>query len=369
VVDQVTGTAVYTTGTPANPAAVPPTAAVPGSLAINAVSSDTFAPPVLTATGFAAAGQPLVAGVLSVPVQDAPPVFVTVTSSAGGVAKLPVTVVGAAYNPIPAVAQAGPDQNASVGALVTLDGSASVGALTYAWTSPAGITLANPTTATPTFTPTAADIGPNVFTLTVTGAGGSTSTATVTVTVSAGTPAVANAGPNQSGIQRGTSVTLDGTGSSVGTYQWSQVVAAGDPIATLTGATTLKPTFTFPFYKSPANRGALTFNLKVTSVDGSVANSTVTVTPSSDAVNVSRAEFVVSKGSWVIAGTSSNTVGGFTVTAHLGLITGPVIGTAIVAAGGGYQVKATGTPAVAGSQVIVESQLGGVSLPFAVAIK
>ena len=171
VVDEVTGTAVYTTGTPGNPAAVPPVAAIPGSLAINAVSSDTFAPPVLTASGFAALPVPLVAGVLAVPLQDAPPVFVTVTSAAGGTAKLPVTVAGAAHAPIPAVAMAGPDQNASVGALVTLDGSASTGALTYAWTSPAGITLTNPTTANPTFTPTAANLGANVFTLTVTGAG------------------------------------------------------------------------------------------------------------------------------------------------------------------------------------------------------
>ena len=171
VVDEVTGTAVYTTGTPGNPAAVPPVAPVPGSLAIAAVSSDTFAPPVLTASGFAALPVPLALGVLAVPVQDAPPVFVTVTSAAGGTVKLPVTVVGAAYAPVPAVAMAGPDQNAAVGALVTLDGSASTGALTYAWTSPAGIVLANPTTATPTFTPTAADIGANVFTLTVTGSG------------------------------------------------------------------------------------------------------------------------------------------------------------------------------------------------------
>jgi len=369
VVDDVTGTAVYTTGTPGDPAAVPPVQPVPGSLAINAVSSDTFAPPVLTASGFAALPAPLVAGALSIPLQDAPPAFVTVTSSAGGTVKLPVTATGAAYNPVPAVAQAGPDQNASVGQLVTLDGSASTGALTYSWTSPAGITLTNPTTASPTFTPATADIGANVFTLTVTGLGGTTSSATVTVNVTAPAAATANAGPNQVGIQRGTKVTLDGSLSSVGTYLWTQVVAPGDPTATLTGATTLKPTFTFPFYKSPANNGALTFNLQVTSVDGSVANSTVTVSPSSDSVLVTRAEYVVSKGTWVIAGTSSNTVGGFTVTAHLGLLNGPVIGTAIVAAGGGFQLKPSGTPAVLGSQVTVESQLGGVSASFPVALK
>jgi hypothetical protein len=369
VVDEVSGTAVYTTGTSGNPTAVPPVAPVPGSLAVNAVSSDTFAPPVLTASGFAALPAPLVAGALSIPLQDAPPAFVTVAASAGGTVKLPVTVAGAAYAPVPASAQAGPDQNASVGALVTLDGSASTGALTYSWTSPAGITLTNPTTVSPTFTPTAANLGANVFSLTVTGLGGTTSTATVTVNVTAAAAATANAGPNQVGIQRGTKVTLDGSLSSVGTYLWTQVVAPGDATATLTGATTLKPTFTFPFYKSPANNGALTFNLKVTSVDGSVASSTVTVSPSSDTVITTRAEYVVSKGTWVIAGTSSNLIGGFTVTAHLGLLNGPVIGTGIVAAGGGFQLKPSGTPAVLGSQVTVESQLGGVSASFPVALK
>jgi hypothetical protein len=308
VVDDVSGTAIFTTGTAGIPAVVGPPAVaavapIPGSLAITAVSSDTFAPPVLTASGFAALPVPLVAGALAVPLLDAPPAFVTVTSAAGGTVKLPVTVAGTAYAPVPAVAMAGPDQNAAVGALVTLDGSASTGALTYAWTSPT-IVLTNPTSVSPTFTPTAADIGTNVFTLTVTGLGG-TSTATVTVTVAAGIPAVANAGPNQIAVRRGTTVTLDGSLSSVGTYLWTQVVAAGDPTATLAGATTLRPTFTFPFYKSPANKGPLTFNLQVTSVDGSVANSSVTISPSSDTVAVTRAIYTVSKVTWLVAGTSS----------------------------------------------------------------
>jgi hypothetical protein len=368
VVDDVTGTAIFTTGTPGNPAAVPPVAAIPGSLAIAAVSSDTFAPPVLTASGFAALPVPLALGVLAVPLQDAPPVFVTVTSAAGGSVKLPVTVVGAAYAPIPAVAMAGPDQNAAVGALVTLDGSSSTGALTYAWTSPPGIVLANPTTVSPTFTPTAADVGANVFTLTVTGLGGTTSTATVTVTVAAGVPAVANAGLNQIGIQRGKTVTLDGSLSTVGTYLWTQVSAVGDPVATLAGATTLKPTFTFPFYKSPANNGLLTFNLQVTSVDGSISNSTVTVSPSSDGVLITRAIYTANKATWVVAGTDS-ILAGQVVTVHLGLVTGPVVGSAIVDPAGAFSVKGTTPPAVLGSQVTAESQLGGISPSFAVKVQ
>jgi hypothetical protein len=367
VIDEVTGTAVYTTGTPGDAAAIPPVAAIPGSLAIVAVSSDTFAPPVLTASGFAAQSLPLTLGALAVPLLDAPPVFVTVTSAAGGSVKLPVTVAGAAYAAIPAVAMAGPDQNAAVGALVTLDGSASTGALTYAWTSPPGITLTNPTTATPTFTPAATDIGPNVFSLTVAGLGG-TSTATVTVTVAAGVPAVANAGPNQLAVRRGTKVTLDGSLSTVGAYLWTQVSAAGDPTATLAGATTLKPTFTFPFYKHPANAGPLTFNLLVTSVDGTVSNSAVTISPSADTVVITRAVYVVSKRTWLVAGTSS-VPAGQTVTVHYGLVTGPVVGTAIVDPTGAFAVRGTTPVALANSQVMAESQLGGLANAFPVKVQ
>jgi hypothetical protein len=377
VTDAVTGTAVYTTGTPADLTTVPATAAIPGSLAITAVSSDALAPtPVLTASGIVPAAVPpalpapmvLVAGVLAVPLLDAPPPFVTVTSAAGGTVQLPVTVLGAAYAPVPAVSQAGPAQTAAVGQLVTLNGSASTGALTFAWTAPAGITLLNPATATPTFTPTALNIGANVFTLTVTGLGGTTSTSTVTVTVTAAAAAVANAGLNQIGIQRGSLVTLNGSLSSVGSYLWTQVVAPGDPVATLTGATTLQPTFAFPFYKSPANKGLLTFNLKVTSINGSIANSTVTISPTSDTVVVTRSVYTVAKGTWLSAGTSS-ILAGQIVTLHLGLVTGPVIGTAVVDPTGAFQIRGTTPPAIAGSQVTAESQLGGVSASFPVKVQ
>jgi len=249
-----------------------------------------------------------------------------------------------------------------------LDGTASTGALTYAWTSPAGITLTNPTSANPTFTASAANVGANVFTLTVTGLGGTSSTATVTVNVSAAAAAVANAGPNQTAVQRGTTVTLNGSLSSVGSYLWTQVVAVGDPVATLAGATTTRPTFTFPLYKSPANNGLLTFNLKVTSVDGSVSNSRVTVSPSADSVLITRAEYTVSKGTWVIAGTDT-VLAGQTVTAHLGSLAGPVIGTAIVDPTGAFSVKGSGNPGVATSTVTVESGLGGTTAPFLIRLK
>jgi hypothetical protein len=151
------------------------------------------------------------------------------------------------------VADAGPNQTASVGATVTLNGSAStnpsgIGSLLYNWTfvsRPPGTAtkLLNATTVTPQFT---VDVGGEyVVGLTVTnGAGSDTSM----VTVSTGnTPPVANAGPNQT-VAVGSTVTLNGSGSSDVngnplTYSWTlQSVPIGSA-ATLTGATTVSPTF------------------------------------------------------------------------------------------------------------------------------
>ena len=134
VVDEVTGQATYNTDTQA--------------LTINAVSSDTAAAPTLTAAGYGA----LAAGTLAVPGVDAPPPSVTVSSAAGGSVSLAVQVTGAGRAPIAVVAQAGGDQSVVSGATVTLDGSSSRGDIaTFAWTSPAGVSLNNPTTATPSF--------------------------------------------------------------------------------------------------------------------------------------------------------------------------------------------------------------------------
>jgi hypothetical protein len=206
--------------------------------------------------------------------------------------------------------------------------------------------------------------------LTVTGPGGP-STATVTITVNAAVAAVANAGTNQTGIQRGTKVTLDGT-QSVGaaTYAWSQVVSPGDPTVTLTGANTAQPTFTFPFYKSPANNGLLRFNLLVTSPDGSSSQAQVTVAPSADAVAISKALYTASKKEWRVDGTT-NKPAGQTVTVHLGAVAGPVIGTAVVDVAGAFSVRNTtsGVVGTNGQTVSAESQLGGTTAGFVVKVQ
>jgi hypothetical protein len=354
VVDRVSGTAVYTTG--ANGTA--------GSLAVNAVSSDTAAPRVLTAAGFTALPAVLTEGSLAVPSLDAPPVSVTVTSDAGGSVRIPVEVAGTAAVPIPVVAMAGPNQTVSSGQLVTLDGSASSGDVaTFAWTSPAGIALSDPTVARPTFiagVPGAYDFG-----LTVTGPGGP-SNATVTITVVSAVNAVASAGPDQTGVQRGTKVTLNGSASTgAATYLWSQAMAGGDPTATLAGAGTANPTFTFPLYTFPANKGLLTFNVLVTSSNGSTSTDQVTVTPSDDAVVITSARY--RKGEMRVDGTSS-VHAGQTVTVHRGPLTGAVVGTSVVSATGTFSVRTTSGIFVNGDVVTAESQLGGTTVSFPVRI-
>ena len=78
--------------------------------------------------------------------------------------------------------------------------------------------------------------------------------------ISLGTNAAptANAGPDQSGIVAGATVTLDGSGidptprATTITYAWTQVDELGDPVpagpgkVTLSSATAQKPTFTAP---------------------------------------------------------------------------------------------------------------------------
>jgi len=358
VVDLVSGTAVYTTGA----------TGTPGSLAINAASSDTLTPPTLTADGFGAAALPLAAGTLTVNPLDAPPATVTVTSSAGGSIVLPVTAAGATGAPIPVQAAAGPDQTVISGATVTLDGTASTGGpLTFAWTAPAGVTLVNPTTAKPTFTAPGAGVYP--FTLTVTGPDLSMSSATVTITVTAAAAAVANAGPAQT-VQRLSAVTLDGSASTgAATYAWTQVPGAGLPTAVLTGANTAKPTFSFPGYVFPAASGALTFQLVVGNSAGLSAPALVKITPTSDAIAITVASYTRNRSAWRIDGTST-ILAGQRVVAHLGPLSGPVLGTAVVDVLGAFSVRnSPGIVGRNGQTVSVESPLGGTAAGFAVRIR
>ncbi len=187
--------------------------------------------------------------------------------------------------------------------------------------------------------------------------------------VTAPATASANAGPAQTGIQRGTTVTLDGSGSTgAATYAWTQVRAAGDPAATLAGANTAKPTFTFPLYLSPANNGALTFKLAITSPNGTASESTVTVTPKADTVAITSARYTGSKREWRVDGTTSIPAGQ-RITVHRGSLTGPVLGSAVVDLAGAFSVRVTAAAPTAGTTVSIESALGGTAAGFPVQIR
>jgi hypothetical protein len=138
---------------------------------------------------------------------------------------------------------------------------------------------------------------------------------------------VANAGPDQS-VARATSakvVNLDGSKSTKtnATYKWAQT--GGDKV-TLTGDTTLAPSFTLPVFASPMTNNPLTFTLTVTS-GGKVLKDEVKVTPVPDRVT---ATATWKSRDFRIEGTGSTV--GATVTVRRGGPTGALIGRAPVTA-------------------------------------
>ncbi len=64
---------------------------------------------------------------------------ITVKSPKGGSITVPVTVDGQSLDPLPLIANAGPDQTVNQGAKVTLNGSGSAGDIdSLSWAAPAG---------------------------------------------------------------------------------------------------------------------------------------------------------------------------------------------------------------------------------------
>lgn len=151
------------------------------------------------------------------------------------------------------IANAGANQTAAVGSLVTLNGSGSTnpsgtGTLTYSWkftSVPSGsaATLSNSSGVTSTFI---VDVpGTYVIELTVSnGLAGSKSTVTVSTSQ---TPPVANAGPNQT-VAVGSTAVLNGSGSTsvdgrALMYSWTLITRPPGSAASLSGANTVAPTF------------------------------------------------------------------------------------------------------------------------------
>jgi RHS repeat-associated protein len=156
----------------------------------------------------------------------------------------------------PPTANAGPDQQVTAGALVTLDGSTSFDPdgdlITYRWefiSRPEGsaAVLSSSTVVRPTLT---ADL-PGVYTLRLIVNDGQADSAPDEVVVTAAppnNPPIAHAGPDQS-VATESLVTLNGSGSSDPdgdplTYDWRFVSLPIGSAASLANPTTVSPTFT-----------------------------------------------------------------------------------------------------------------------------
>ena len=167
-------------------------------------------------------------------------------------------VVAAQAEPVnsPPVANAGPDQNATVGDTVVLDGSGSTDVdgdpLSFSWslTTPAGSvsTLTDSAAVSPSFE--ADVVGDYVAQLIVNDGTDDSAADSVRISVRTtpvNTPPVANAGLNQS-ILVGANVTLDGIGSSDAdgdllSYSWSLTTVPDGSTAVLSDSTVVSPSF------------------------------------------------------------------------------------------------------------------------------
>jgi hypothetical protein len=342
------------------------------TLTVEAGSSDkdTISPPDLTVQGFGPLANSPFTGV------NAPPASITVTSSAGGSATAVPTGSGAFFLPAAPVAAATADTPAVLGALVKLDGTGSTGEIdSYGWQQVSGpaVTLTGADTASASFTPT--DIGTYAFTLTVTGPGGQGVPTTVTIDVINQTAPAANAGADQT-VQRGKVVALDGSRSTTAeSYSWTQV---SGPAVTLSGATTAKPTFTFPLQLLPATPGpnpAYVFSNDPVVLQLTVRNpagtstGTVAVRPLADGFNTLSVKYRTGNNEWRIAG-NTNLLAGQRVSAVLGsTLTGRVIGTPAQADGtGAFAIRVTGPAPGAIRTISLVSTTGGVSLAFPVTV-
>jgi hypothetical protein len=182
----------------------------------------------------------------------------TLVVSDGKVSSTPATVaVTVASGNAAPVARAGATQSVTVGSTVTLDGSTSSDAngdtLTYRWsltTRPAGsaAALGGATSPRPTF---GADVAGNyVATLIVNDGQADSAPATVlVVSAAANVRPVADAGTGQNVLVGGL-VVLDGSASrddnptDTLSYRWSLTTRPPGSAATLSGATTARPSFT-----------------------------------------------------------------------------------------------------------------------------
>ena len=248
-----------------------------GDLFVTAFSSDKVGNPVLSVSGVGITPRPLPSigngvssGPLGLPLGAAPPESVTITSSLGGSATIPVIIEPT----VPVTANAGPDQNVPPGATVTISGTASAGPIaSYAWSQVSGPTVS----LTGSDTPTVTFVAPSPFVaqqivlqLLTTGTAGQRASDTVVVNVESLPGVVANAGLDRS-VAGGAIVLLSAAASTgpIASYAWS----SADPIS-ITGANTLSASFRAPTVITGA---VVTVTLTVTGVLGQTSTDTLVI--------------------------------------------------------------------------------------------
>ena len=261
-------------------------------------------------------------------------------------------------NNVPPVANAGPDLgNIAPGTRITLNGRSSADAdgdpLTYAWTfvsKPAGsaAALANPTTVSPAFTVDHA--GDYIVQLIVND--GTVNSAADRVLISTDNVApVANAGPDQGRAAPGSTIALDGSGSSDAngdplTYSWSFQSKPTGSAAVLSNPTIVSPTFVVD------RDGDYVVQLivsdgTVNSVPNSVTITSDNVAPVADAGPV---QTVAVSALVILAGSASSDANGDPLTYSWTFVSIPVGSLAVLA--GSTTVSPTFTADLAGNYVV-----------------
>ena len=215
-------------------------------------------------------------------------IFRLVVTDAGGLQSSDQCIVSVNGKNRSPIANAGTDQTFGPGDLVTLDGSGSSDpdtgdVIKYRWRQISGTTviLSDYVAVQPTFTaPSLTSDDVLYFELTVTDNGGLISVDTCIVNVMTGSnhPPIADAGPESATVAEGTTVTLNGSGSSdpngdVITYRWTE--KSGPPV-TLSNPVSVQPTFVAP--EVGASGAEIVFELIVEDDAGLQGSDTITVT-------------------------------------------------------------------------------------------
>jgi hypothetical protein len=373
LVDMVTGTADYDTGT--------------GKITVKAKSSDTSSTTTLTVPDFPAASFDAT-GTATI-TTAVPTDTVTVESSNNGKAVLPVTISGTTVTAaVPFNAAAGPDQaNVTSGTTVTLDGSNSTGNIaSYTWKP---VTAGAPAvTQTPaggakaTLAATNAGTAPVTYTYELTlnpDAGittpAGTMTDTVDVTVMPVAPPVPKITVNGAAatsttpvsVPRNLPVTLDGsTSTNAGNFLWVRVSGPALPAGTVTDQPKL--TFTYPkttgmVLKLIVTRPGQAIGPNCdTNAPNRCKSTTVTLSGQDDPLAITKARFIGDSSRWVVTGTATSTnANNVHVYSGQSISDTRLIGSSPVAADGTWAVDVRGSaiPLTTCQCVTVISDRGG----------